>query len=212
MTTKKITRRTFLGSTAVGAATTSLSFNAWAQAVNNQKSPLINGTIPALEDGVKVVNTYHEIHCHGQCMLKAHVKDGKLLALTSAGDIPSKDCLPSDESIGKMQRRACMKGYAERKRLYAPDRLKYPLIQTIERGNTAGFKRVSWDEALDRACEAIRKMQDRQKELGYLPIWNNGCAELQNHHCLVSGSSNHISALTFHHDKSKRERYSDCRD
>ena len=71
-----------------------------------------------------------------------------------------------------------MKGYAERKRLYAPDRLKYPLIQTIERGNTAGFKRVSWDEALDRACEAIRKMQDRQKELGYLPIWNNGCAPL----------------------------------
>ena len=74
MTTKKITRRTFLGSTAVGAATTSLSFNAWAQAVNNQKSPLINGTIPALEDGVKVVNTYHEIHCHGQCMLKAPSK------------------------------------------------------------------------------------------------------------------------------------------
>ena len=71
-----------------------------------------------------------------------------------------------------------MKGYAERKRLYAPDRLKYPLIQTIERGNTAGFKRVSWDEALDRACEAIRKMQDRQKDLGYLPIWNNGCAPL----------------------------------
>ena len=154
MTTKKITRRTFLGTTAVGAASSSLSLNTWAQAVNNQKSPLINGTIPALEDDVKVVNTYHEIHCHGQCMLKAHVKDGKLLALTSAGDIPSKDCLPSDESIGKMQRRACMKGYAERKRLYAPDRLKYPLIQTIERGNTAGFKRVSWDEALDRAQNA----------------------------------------------------------
>ena len=143
MTAKKITRRTFLGTTAVGAATSSLSLNTWAQAINNQKSPLINGSIPALEDDVKVVNTYHEIHCHGQCMLKAHVKDGKLLALTSAGDIPSKDCLPSDESIGKMQRRACMKGYAERKRLYAPDRLKYPLIQTIERGNTAGFKRVS---------------------------------------------------------------------
>ena len=178
MSAKKITRRTFLGTTAVGAASTSLSLNTWAQAINNQKSPLINGTIPALEDDVKVVNTYHEIHCHGQCMLKAHVKDGKLLAVTSAGDIPSKDCLPSDESIGKMQRRACMKGYAERKRLYAPDRLKYPLIQTIERGNTAGFKRVSWDEALDRACEAIRKMQDRQKDLGYLPIWNNGCAPL----------------------------------
>lgn len=92
MTAKKITRRTFLGSTAMGAASTSLSLNAWTQAVNTQKSPLINGSIPALEDDVKVVNTCHEIHCHGQCMLKAHDKDGKLLALTSTGDIPSKDC------------------------------------------------------------------------------------------------------------------------
>ena len=92
MTAKRITRRTFLGTTAVGAATSSLSLNTWAQAINNQKSPLINGSIPALEDDVKVVNTYHEIHCHGQCMLKAHDKDGKLLALTSTGDIPSKDC------------------------------------------------------------------------------------------------------------------------
>ena len=62
MTAKKITRRTFLGTTAVGAASTSLSLNTWAQAINNQKSPLINGTIPALEDDVRVVNTYHEIH------------------------------------------------------------------------------------------------------------------------------------------------------
>ena len=156
----------------------SFSLNAWAQALAAENSPLVPGKLPALEDDVKIVNTYHEIHCHGQCMLKAHVKDGRLLALTSAGDIPSKDCFASDESIGKMQRRACMKGYAERKRLYAPDRLKYPLIQTIERGNTAGFKRVSWDEALDRACDASHKMQLRQKELGYLPIWNAGCYHL----------------------------------
>ena len=55
MTAKKITRRTFLGTTAVGAASTSLSLNTWAQAINNQKSPLINGSIPALEDDVKVL-------------------------------------------------------------------------------------------------------------------------------------------------------------
>ena len=117
----------------------SFSLNAWAQALAAENSPLVPGKLPALEDDVKIVNTYHEIHCHGQCMLKAHVKDGRLLALTSAGDIPSKDCFASDESIGKMQRRACMKGYAERKRLYAPDRLKYPLIQTIERGKYQYF-------------------------------------------------------------------------
>ena len=88
MTAKKITRRTFLGTTAVGAATSSLSLNTWAQAINNQKSPLINGSIPALEDDVKVVNTYHEIHCHGQCMLKAHVKDGKATSLPKTVFLP----------------------------------------------------------------------------------------------------------------------------
>ncbi|EGG50116.1 twin-arginine translocation signal domain-containing protein [Parasutterella excrementihominis] len=39
MTAKRITRRTFLGTTAVGTASTSFSLNTWAQAINNQKSP-----------------------------------------------------------------------------------------------------------------------------------------------------------------------------
>ena len=94
--------------------------------------------------------------------------------LTSAGDVPRCEAAKTDESIGHMQRRACMKGYAERKRLYAPDRLKYPLLQTIERGNLAGFKAHQLlDEAIDRACEHIEKARARQKELGYIPIWGS---------------------------------------
>ena len=151
----------------------------WTQALAKTDLDVL-GAKPAetLDKSVKVVNTYHEIHCHGQCMLKAHVKNGRLLALTSAGDVPRCEAAKTDESIGKMQRRACMKGYAERKRLYAPDRLKYPLLQTIERGNLAGFKRISWDEAIDRACENIEKARARQKELGYIPIWEVGSTPL----------------------------------
>ena len=146
------TRRQFLKMTSAAAAVSSLSV--WTRALAAEDLNVL-GAKPAetLEQSVKVINTYHEIHCHGQCMLKAHVKNGRLLALTSAGDVPRCEAAKTDESIGHMQRRACMKGYSERKRLYAPDRLKYPLLQTIERGNLAGFKRISWDEAIDRACE-----------------------------------------------------------
>ena len=171
------TRRQFLKMTSAAAAVSSLS--CWTQALAKTDLDVL-GAKPAetLDKSVKVVNTYHEIHCHGQCMLKAHVKNGRLLALTSAGDVPRCEAAKTDESIGKMQRRACMKGYAERKRLYAPDRLKYPLLQTIERGNLAGFKRISWDEAIDRACEHIEKARARQKELGYIPIWEVGSTPL----------------------------------
>ena len=141
------TRRQFLKMTSAVAAVSSLSV--WTRALAAEDLNVL-GAKPAetLEQSVKVINTYHEIHCHGQCMLKGHVKNGRLLALTSAGDVPRCKAAKTDESIGHMQRRACMKGYSERKRLYAPDRLKYPLLQTIERGNLAGFKRISWDEAI----------------------------------------------------------------
>lgn len=148
----------------------------WAEALAKKATEHLQAATPQdlLDSKVKVINTYHEQHCHGSCMLKAYVKDGRLLALTSAGDIPLKGSRQADESIFKMQRRCCPRGLAERKRLYAPDRLKYPLLQTIERGNLAGFKRITWDEALDRACEEIERTVARQKELGYIPAWSMG--------------------------------------
>ena len=173
--TPEASRRDFLKTMAGVAGVASLS--PWAQAIAKSRNPLQNAPAELLKPDVKVVNTYHEIHCHGQCMLKAHIRDGRLLAITSAGDVPRCQA-GNDESIGPMQRRACMKGYAERKRVYAPDRLKYPLLQTIERGNLAGFKRISWDEALDRACASIEKAKSRQRELGYIPIWEMGSTPL----------------------------------
>lgn len=167
-----LTRRNLFKTTATCAAVSSV-FGQLERAVAAVAPKFVTSTKPMLENNVRVINTYHEIHCHGQCMLKAHVRDGRLIALTSAGDVPREESA-GDESIGCMQRRACMKGYAERKRLYAPDRLKYPLLQTGERGNLATFKRISWDEAIDRACEKIELMKERQKTLGYLPIWELG--------------------------------------
>ena len=170
-------RRDFLKILSAVGGTASLT--PWMTACSTvPKNALAPAPKELLAPEVKVVNTYHELHCHGQCMLKTHIRDGRILAITSAGDVPRCEASKTDESIGKMQRRACMKGYAERKRVYAPDRLKYPLLQTIERGNLAGFKRISWDEAIDRACAQIEAARDRQKTLGYLPIWELGSTPL----------------------------------
>ncbi len=52
--------------------------------------------------------------CGGRCVLKLHVKDGVITRIESdTGEEP--------------QLRACARGRAYRQRVYAPDRLKYPM-------------------------------------------------------------------------------------
>ncbi len=116
----------------------------------------------------------HSMHCGGACMLKLHMKDGKVCKITSAGDIPREGSYEKDESLEELQRRACPIGLAEKRRIFAPDRIKYPMKQSLERGNVKGFKRISWDEALDTAAEWYREMMKRKEELGYIPILDEG--------------------------------------
>jgi anaerobic dimethyl sulfoxide reductase subunit A len=123
---------------------------------------------------MKTVMTFHHVHCVGACMLKLHLKNGDVKKITSHGDIPREGSYEKDESLLPIQRRACLKGLAEINRIYAPDRLKFPLKQTAERGNIRGFKRISWDEALDTIASWYREMINRKDDLGYLPIWDNG--------------------------------------
>jgi len=81
--------------------------------------------------------------CGGRCVLKAHVRDGVIVAVET-----------DDEE--EPQLRACLKGRALRQMAYAPDRLKFPMKRTGARGE-GKFERVSWDEALDTvACEMKR--------------------------------------------------------
>lgn len=112
-------------------------------------------------------------NCGARCVHKVYAKNGRLLRLTSAGDIPLEGCKPKDEEIGEtgsIQRRACVRGYSYLQRLYQPDRLKYPLLQTKERGDITGFKRISWEEAFEIAGKAYADAYARKAELGYTPI------------------------------------------
>ena len=96
-------------------------------------------------DGVTIIPTGTCHDCGGRCLLKAHVKDGKVIRIeTDNGDDP--------------QIRACLRGRAYRQRIYHPDRLQYPLRRVGERGE-GKFERISWDEALGIVAEQLKRVK-----------------------------------------------------
>lgn len=108
----------------------------------------------------KVIPTVCSSHCFGACLLKVHVKDGIITRIeTDNGDEPAY--------------RACLKGRAYRQRVYAPDRLKFPLRRVGDRGE-GKFERISWDEALDKVASEIKRVRDTYGALSILLITSLG--------------------------------------
>ncbi|MEI6126000.1 MAG: molybdopterin-dependent oxidoreductase, partial [Pseudomonadota bacterium] len=94
----------------------------------------------------KVVLTTCPHDCGGRCVVKAHVLDGVITRIeTDDGEEP--------------QLRACARGRAYRRRVYAPDRLKYPLKRVGSRGE-GKFERISWDEALDTVAGELQRIKE----------------------------------------------------
>lgn len=77
--------------------------------------------------------------CGGRCHLRAHVKDGQVVKVTS-GDGSDPENMP--------QLRGCLKGRALKNFFSTPNRLLYPMKRTGKRG-AGKFERVSWDEAIE---------------------------------------------------------------
>ena len=100
-----------------------------------------------IEDDIKIVNTGCCHDCGGRCVLKAHVKNGKIIRFeTDNGEDP--------------QIRACMRGRAYRQRVYSKDRLKYPLRRIGERGE-GKFERISWEDALDEVAAKLIETKEK---------------------------------------------------
>ncbi len=102
---------------------------------------MVEKNLRAPGEDVTIVPTGCCHDCGGRCVLKAHVKDGKIIRFeTDNGEEP--------------QIRACLRGRAYRQRVYSPDRLQYPLRRTGERGE-GKFERISWDTALDTVASQL---------------------------------------------------------
>ena len=101
-------------------------------------------------------------------MIKAHVKDGKVVAVEPDDrynrNVGREDEVISEEDLIKtrLQRRPCTMGLAFHKYIYHPDRILYPLKRTpgTERGE-GKWQRISWDEALDTIADKMKECREK---------------------------------------------------
>lgn len=101
----------------------------------------------------RIIRTGCPAHnCGGRCILKLYIKDEKIVRIET-------DDRPSD-NLDDPQLRACIRGRSYRRRQYHPDRLKYPLKRTGQRGE-AKFERISWEEALTLMANEIIRVKNK---------------------------------------------------
>jgi len=92
----------------------------------------------------QIVRTICSSHCGGTCEMKVHVRENRITRIEP------------DDRAGRP--RMCARGHAYRQRVYAPDRLLYPLKRTGARG-TGEFARISWDEALETVASEMKRIK-----------------------------------------------------
>lgn len=96
-----------------------------------------------------IIRTAHGNNCDGSCGLDVTVLDGNMIKISNAS-FDNPDFPP----------RICLRGLSNLQYAYHPDRLKYPLRRTGDRG-AGQWERISWDEATTAIANAF--MQAAQK-------------------------------------------------
>ena len=92
----------------------------------------------------QIVRTICSSHCGGTCEMLVHVRGNKIIRI----EPDSREGHP----------RMCARGHAYRQRVYAPDRLLYPLKRKGARGS-GEFERISWDEALETIAGEMKRIK-----------------------------------------------------
>jgi len=84
------------------------------------------------------------IMCINSCGIEATVEDGKLIKVEGMKEHPISEGV------------LCPRGEALVEWVYSPDRLQYPMKKS-----DTGWKRISWDEALDTTAAKITEIKER---------------------------------------------------
>jgi anaerobic dimethyl sulfoxide reductase subunit A len=108
--------------------------------------------VASAKDHVEVISTCSINNCGGRCVIKAHVRDGMVVRVSTdtqeGGDLETPPL------------RACIRGQNYRKMLYHPDRLKYPMKRVGKRGE-GKFERISWEEAIETIAREVKRIGDQ---------------------------------------------------
>lgn len=113
----------------------------------SSKATAQGASVAASEE--RVVWSACTVNCGSRCPLRMHVRDGEITWVET-------DNTGLDE-YGDHQVRACLRGRSMRRRVYNPDRLKYPMKRVGARGE-GKFARISWDEAYQLLADNLKRI------------------------------------------------------
>ncbi|HTP00174.1 MAG TPA: DMSO/selenate family reductase complex A subunit [Anaerolineales bacterium] len=147
LTETAITRRSFLKWSAALGGTAAL-----AGGMNYGLKAVKEAAAQSVEE-LKTVGCYH--NCGGRCILGAVVKDGTVVRLVPDPTPKSEENLDSNPRAIP-----CLRGRSQIHRVYAPERLKYPMKRVGKRGE-GKFERISWDEALNTIADQMKRIKDK---------------------------------------------------
>ncbi|HCR3323973.1 molybdopterin-dependent oxidoreductase [Citrobacter freundii] len=86
-------------------------------------------------------------NCYDTCSLKTWVKDEVITFVEGAPESTFTHGTP------------CVKGLSYPRRVYSPDRIKYPMVQDVR--GSGNWRRISWDEAMQRIATKMLEIKKK---------------------------------------------------
>jgi anaerobic selenocysteine-containing dehydrogenase len=163
----------------------------------------------------RVVKTACPHNCYDTCGMLVYVKDEKVIKIEGDPEHPI--------TRGHL----CLKGYSNVQKINSPDRVKYPMLRTGERGE-GKFRRISWDEAFDYMVKKITAMRSKygsESLVEYCYSGNRehmakavsgrflnlfGATKLVGSFCLLSGAAGSYQTVGYQHTMSPEVWSENC--
>ena len=167
----KISRRKFLKLSSVAA------FSPFVR-LGDQVTPKTKAPTP-IDFGVERRVPLRCRMCAQHCPAIGIVKDGKLIKMEANPYLPYAGI--------------CGRSRSTPAAVYNPDRLKYPLLRVGKRGE-GKFKRITWEEALDRIAAVLKKYRERREpeKVIYFPRFSSA-AEIDKPFWKIYGTPNIVA-------------------
>ena len=153
-----VTRRTFLKSSAAGAA--ALGAGGLVELHTAKEARAFAYEPYPKDDAMETVVTSCAHNCGSRHMLVAHKKGDVIVRLSTDDGRYQLDGHFGKDTEEEPQLRACLRGRSYRQRIYSAERLLYPMGRVGKRGE-GKFKRLSWDEALDYVARKMIEIKNK---------------------------------------------------
>lgn len=112
----------------------------------------------------KIIHTTGCNNCGGRCAIHCHVRDGRIVRITTDTPEAAGDAVPLI---------ACARGLNYHKTYVSDQRLLYPMKRVGRRGE-GRFERISWDEAIDTIEREWVRIRDTYGPLSRFVLYATG--------------------------------------